>query len=89
MNDYILYRYKLNIYIYIYIGSVWFLFGLQILLPTTAPADFGNGKSLPIIAPRTFGGAFSGQIGAVSGSFFDAGEFLNKPSPRRSSGQVC
>ena len=88
MNDYILYMYKLNIYIYIYIGSVRFLFGLQILLSTTASADFGNGKSLPIIAPRTFGGAFSGQIGAVLGGFVDAGEFLNRPSPRRSGGQV-
>ena len=88
MNDYILYKYKLNIYIYIYI-SIRFFFDLQILLPTTAPADFGNGKSLPIIAPRTCGGAFSGQIGAVSSSFFDAGEFLNRPSPRKSGGQVC
>ena len=83
MNDYILYMlymFNLNIYIYIYIGSVRFLFGLQILLPTTAPADFGNGKSLPIIAPRTFGGAFGGRIGAVSGGFVGAGEFLNRPN---------
>ena len=83
MNDYILYMYKLNIYIYIYIGSVRFLFGLQILLPTTAPADFGNGKSLPIIAPGTFGGAFGGQIGAVSGGFVGVGELLNRPNVNR------
>ena len=67
-------------YIYIYIDSVRFLFGLQILLPTTAPVDFGNGKSLLIIAPRTFVGAFDSRIGAVSGSFVDAGELLNRPS---------
>ena len=67
-------------YIYIYIGSIRFLFGLQILLPTTIPTDFSNGKSLPIIAPRTFGGAFDGRISAVSGGFVSADEFLNRPS---------
>ena len=71
--------YKLYIYIYIYIGSIRFLFGLQILLPATAPTDFGNG-SLPIIVPRTFGGALSGWIGAISGGFVGAGEFLNRPT---------
>ena len=72
--------YKINIYIYIYIGSVRFLFGLQILLSTTAPANFGNRKSLPIIASGTFSGAFGGQIGTVSGGFVDVGELLNRPS---------
>ena len=72
--------FNLNIYIYIYISVRFGLFGLQILLPTTAPADFGNGKSLSIIAPGTFGGAISGRIGAVSGGFVGAGEFLNRPN---------
>ena len=50
------------------------------LATDTAPADFSNGKNLPIIARGSFNGAFSNRIGAVSSGFVSADEFLNRPN---------
>lgn len=59
---------------------VWFLFGLQILLPTTALANFGNGKGLRTTALRTFSGASRCRIRVVPIGYVGASEFLNRPN---------
>ena len=73
-----MYKFKKK-YIYIYrFGLVSLRFAD--LAADNRPANFVNGKSLPIITPGTFGGAFGGWIGTVSSGFVDVGELLNRPS---------
>ena len=65
---------------YIYIRSVGFLFGVQILQPITEPADFGNGKRLSTLCQEDLVEPSIGRLGLALVGSVGVSVVLNKPN---------